>query len=353
VKTARSSNILMLVWIVYSLVLGWALWEVAPDWAAKGGADVMVFTQAAMFLVPGLLVLAVHRKNWRDILPLRWLGWKNVLMVVVLMILAQPTMMMVSALSTLFADNTVAETVGDMVSTGGLGMTLLAVGVMPSVCEEFMFRGVIRSGYKNRPVWVMVLVSGVFFGIMHMNAHQFLYTCILGCILAYMVHATRSLFAGILGHFVVNGSQVLMMFSGAEEEAVAAESLTASEAQMTAWIEANPGLAGAIMMGIVSIVTVPLFCVAIHAFREHNRKRNALADAALAVDTPMLANGDAAATGVMGGADMAADDAMSDAEIIEADKPNKRNPFDFVFWSVIAVYVALMVLTYMAQQAAV
>ena len=42
------------------------------------------------------------------------------------------------------------------------------------------------------------------FGILHLNAHQFLYATAMGIILAYVVRATGSIFLSMLIHFLIN-----------------------------------------------------------------------------------------------------------------------------------------------------
>lgn len=91
-------------------------------------------------------------------------------------------------------------------------LTLLAL--TPAICEEAVFRGVLLAGIRGRASVVRVAVfNGLVFGAFHLSfesAFRFLPTAWLGFILAWAVLSTRSIWVGVLMHFVNNGSIVLM-----------------------------------------------------------------------------------------------------------------------------------------------
>ena len=92
---------------------------------------------------------------------------------------------------------------------------LLAVlALTPAICEEAVFRGVLLAGIRGRAPTVRVAVfNGLVFGVFHISfesAFRFLPTAWLGFILAWAVLSTRSIWVGILMHFVNNGSIVLI-----------------------------------------------------------------------------------------------------------------------------------------------
>jgi sodium transport system permease protein len=91
-------------------------------------------------------------------------------------------------------------------------VTLLAL--TPAICEEAVFRGVFLAGMRGGASPIRVaLINGVVFGAFHISfesAFRFLPTAWLGFILAWAVLSTRSIWVGILMHFVNNGSIVVM-----------------------------------------------------------------------------------------------------------------------------------------------
>ncbi len=91
---------------------------------------------------------------------------------------------------------------------------LALVALTPAICEEAVFRGVFLAGTRGRASTVRVAVfNGLVFGAFHISfqsAFRFLPTAWLGFILAWAVLSTRSIWVGVLMHFVNNGSIVLI-----------------------------------------------------------------------------------------------------------------------------------------------
>ena len=96
-------------------------------------------------------------------------------------------------------------------------ITLLAL--TPAICEEVVFRGVLLAGTRGSASRVRVaMVNGLVFGAFHItfeSAFRFLPTAWLGFILAWAVLSTRSIWIGVLMHFVNNGSIVLIAYTPA------------------------------------------------------------------------------------------------------------------------------------------
>ena len=99
-------------------------------------------------------------------------------------------------------------------SPARLAWLLVLLALTPAICEEAVFRGVLLSGIRGRGSAVRVAVlNGLVFGAFHVSfesAFRFLPTAWLGFILAWAVLSTRSIWVGVLMHFVNNGSIVLM-----------------------------------------------------------------------------------------------------------------------------------------------
>ena len=88
-------------------------------------------------------------------------------------------------------------------------LLFLSTAVVPAVCEEILFRGVILTNLIPFGRGTAILASGILFGLMHGNIMQFFYTALLGVVLGYIYVRTRSLWLCMLIHFVNNGIGVL------------------------------------------------------------------------------------------------------------------------------------------------
>lgn len=81
---------------------------------------------------------------------------------------------------------------------------LLAFCLVPAVCEEFVFRGVVLSEYSGDGPWAGVLLSALLFAMSHFHLLELPSYLFCGIVLAGAVYATKSLYAAILLHFANN-----------------------------------------------------------------------------------------------------------------------------------------------------
>lgn len=103
-----------------------------------------------------------------------------------------------------------------------LWLKLILSALIPAVCEEYIFRGLIFNGYKKRNPFGAVLMSSFLFGLIHMNVNQFIYAFLLGCIFCMLVYATGTVMSSMIAHFVFNGYNVIMSHISADKISEAA-----------------------------------------------------------------------------------------------------------------------------------
>jgi hypothetical protein len=86
-----------------------------------------------------------------------------------------------------------------------------------AIFEELLCRGIILNALKPYGNGFAIIVSGFMFGIMHGNFQQFLYTFVLGIVLAYITIQTGSILAATILHAMFNGvAAVMMLFMSTE-----------------------------------------------------------------------------------------------------------------------------------------
>lgn len=81
---------------------------------------------------------------------------------------------------------------------------LAAYGILPAICEEFVFRGILCYEYENGGVWRSVLFSSVFFALLHFNPINISVYLFSGAVLAMILYGSRSLIGAMLAHFIYN-----------------------------------------------------------------------------------------------------------------------------------------------------
>lgn len=180
---------------------------------ASLSAFILIITPMICSLFPGILYFAVTNENLKETLKINKLSVKNFLLIVLMAFLIQPAANFISLLSSfLFTNNIggIMEYISDLPAM----VFFLASAALPAIFEEFMFRGIILSGCKAIGIFKSAAVTGLFFGIMHLDPQQFAYTFIIGIFLSYLVIYSNSILSSITAHFIINGTQgFLVLFS--------------------------------------------------------------------------------------------------------------------------------------------
>jgi len=79
-----------------------------------------------------------------------------------------------------------------------------AYAIIPAICEEFIFRGILCYEYENGGVMRAVAFSSLFFALLHFNPVNILVYLFSGVILALVLYASRSLIGAMITHFLYN-----------------------------------------------------------------------------------------------------------------------------------------------------
>ena len=91
-------------------------------------------------------------------------------------------------------------------------ISLLLVGILPAFLEEMFFRGVVLSAFRiNYSQTKAVLLSALFFGIIHLNPYQFVTAFLIGLIMAYVLIKTNSILPAVYMHLFNNVTAVIVM----------------------------------------------------------------------------------------------------------------------------------------------
>ena len=114
-----------------------------------------------------------------------------------------------SLISQFFFENEIGNFVTEIVASPYI-ILLLLIAVLPAITEEITIRGVVLSGYEDKNIYLAASITGLLFGIMHLDPQQFLYAAVLGFVLALVVRITNSIFASALIHFLINGTSITL-----------------------------------------------------------------------------------------------------------------------------------------------
>lgn len=95
-------------------------------------------------------------------------------------------------------------------SGSDLALTLVFVALIPSIAEEYLFRGTIARGFAKNGYFFAILVSSALFALMHGNPLQLVHQFIIGIACAVLYFSTRSLIPSILLHFLNNATALVL-----------------------------------------------------------------------------------------------------------------------------------------------
>jgi len=102
----------------------------------------------------------------------------------------------------------------DTSTAGGFIFNLFMIAVLPSLGEEFMFRGLLQRLFSEwfKNVHVAILLSALLFGAMHMQFYGVMPRIFLGLLFGYLFYWTGSLWIPIFAHFINNASAVVSAY---------------------------------------------------------------------------------------------------------------------------------------------
>lgn len=179
----------------------------------------ILFIGLATFVI---VRLHAARSNVTRFLRLKWTEKTSLHMVFasILVIVVQPVIIYLGYLNSLLP---IPEIFSQMqmsqyemienflTSEGVLLFGLFHIALVPSLCEEVLFRGYILQAFeKSWGVIAGVIISGIIFGMFHLQLGNMLPLATLGILLGLMTWLSGSIWPAVLAHFINNGSAVVL-----------------------------------------------------------------------------------------------------------------------------------------------
>lgn len=97
--------------------------------------------------------------------------------------------------------------------------SVIMLVVAAPVLEEILCRAIVLKGLlSNYSPRKAIILSAVFFGLIHLNPWQAIPAFVAGLWLGWIFYKTRSVIPGILVHATINGTAVLFMFFPQDEQ---------------------------------------------------------------------------------------------------------------------------------------
>jgi membrane protease YdiL (CAAX protease family) len=199
--------IILLLMLVGSRAIGFIIHKLQIP---LNESSLILIPQLLFLTVPIILYFIITKASVKETLLLNRLDGINILLTIGIGIFIQPFMGLVNLISQLFFENKVTDTISSLTSFP-LWLLLLLVAVLPAINEEIITRGILLSNYKNTTIMKAALVSGLCFGMLHLNGNQFSYAFFMGIVLSFLVKITGSIYSSMLVHFLINGLQMCLL----------------------------------------------------------------------------------------------------------------------------------------------
>ncbi|MDE5910506.1 MAG: CPBP family intramembrane metalloprotease [Lachnospiraceae bacterium] len=172
----------------------------------------------AVVVLPVLIFALASKEKLISFLGFRRIKFRSVLMIGLFTFLSMPVLSLLNLFTQFWVKNEIADTLGSQQGKIPFTLMYLSVGIIAPVFEEIACRGAYYRSYcKSGSAFKAMMLSAVIFALVHMNFNQAAYAFIMGIFAVLLVEATGSLWASVLYHGFINGSQVILLYTVLEE----------------------------------------------------------------------------------------------------------------------------------------
>lgn len=176
----------------------------------------VAFVQFGLYVLPSIVLMCSKKISWVTVFKFRKVSWRTLLLSILVYAISQVVMLFIhqgtEMISLLFGRTyqvSVYPIATDMMS---LVLLILAIGVIPPVCEELLFRGVLLTGFEAKGIWFAAAMSSALFAIFHNNPYRLIELFFAAWISSLIVLFARSIWPGIAIHVITNVTYVVGSF---------------------------------------------------------------------------------------------------------------------------------------------
>lgn len=203
--------------MILCLVAMTLLLYVAIPLQARDMVNGLIVTELLIFLALPIALAFYLKLDFRETFRLRAPSVRSVLLTVLMVI-----GILLSVGTVMYFQNKIfpipkqlIDQMEKLLKTAGdvsFPMAFLLIAVLPAVCEETTFRGVVLSGMLDnmKPRYALIITAAMF-AAFHLSAHRFLGVFLIGLAASFVVWRSGSIFTGMLLHMLSNGTVAFLV----------------------------------------------------------------------------------------------------------------------------------------------
>ena len=174
-------------------------------------SSLMLILSELLVVIPTMIYMIITKMPLGDEHGFRKIKPLTVFMSIILAFTFMPVVGFVNILTQFFVSNTMTQA-SDSLFSGSYIVILFISSIYGPICEEIVFRGVLFKEYATiTTAMKAALISGLFFGLMHLNVNQTCYALVLGVVFAIVNRASGSIVTSIIMHVTINLWNMLIL----------------------------------------------------------------------------------------------------------------------------------------------
>lgn len=176
-----------------------------------------LFYQLFFLMLPGIIYLKYYKLDLFSSIKLNMISLDMVLYSITVVIFAYPLIAIINYIlnkETILIGQNISYEFIQNISIGSFLIIILIYALIPAICEEFFFRGILSKLFRKYNLLSRILVISLIFAIMHYSIKNFIGPFLLSVVLVYICDRSDSIIPAIIGHFVYNfmGLSVVLLF---------------------------------------------------------------------------------------------------------------------------------------------
>lgn len=176
----------------------------------------VAFGQMVLNVLPAVIWCRYRQISLRTLFRLHKVSTKNILLSLVIFALSQIILLFFHQIT-----EVVSAVLGAPYETShypvadslfSLCILLLGIGIIPPICEELLFRGVLITGYAKHGIWFSAVMSSFLFALFHDNPYRLIELFGAALVSSLLVIKSGSIIPGMIVHLITNSTYVVSSY---------------------------------------------------------------------------------------------------------------------------------------------